>query len=155
VGSKVEVWDLRDGSELPSKVITTPQDISSLAFSWDGTSLVTGDNSGLLLIWSIQHDVQTPIREYKGHTDKITALAVGADPHVLISGSWDETAKVWDSSEGTIKAILRDTMTPCFASQSRPTGGSQLRQVGMTLFGFGIDSPESQCILSAGTREAF
>jgi len=44
---------------------------------------------------------EIPVREYRGHSDRITSLPVGSDGHVLISASWDETAKVWDLQSGT------------------------------------------------------
>lgn len=99
--NKIEILDLESASEQPIKIIASGHDVSSMVFSVDGTSLIVGDETGLISTWSVQDQKQASIHEYRGHSDKVTGLAVSSDGHFLISGSWDETAKVWDLPDGT------------------------------------------------------
>ncbi|MFM5940070.1 MAG: WD40 repeat domain-containing protein [Dolichospermum sp.] len=44
----------------------------------------------------------------KGHSDSVTAIAITPDGKTLISGSDDNTIKVWDFKTGTEKFTLLD-----------------------------------------------
>jgi phospholipase A-2-activating protein len=55
---------------------------------------------------SASHTLQ---RELKGHDKAVTSLAVAATeaaPSVLVSGSWDGTAKIWNVQQGSLIATL-------------------------------------------------
>ena len=43
----------------------------------------------------------------RGHTDKVTSLALSADGKRLFSGSYDNTIKVWDPEVGKETLTLR------------------------------------------------
>jgi WD40 repeat protein len=42
-----------------------------------------------------------------GHNDSVTAVAISADDQIAVSGSWDETLKVWDLLTGNKVATFR------------------------------------------------
>ena len=42
----------------------------------------------------------------EGHTDFVRSLAFSADGTRLVTGSWDNTARVWDVAGGKLVAIL-------------------------------------------------
>jgi len=76
-----------------------------IAFSSDGKTLATvpcrrapghGDYDGKI------HDAATGrlLHRLRGHADDVDCLAFTPDGKKLVTGSWDQTAKVWDASTG-------------------------------------------------------
>ena len=67
---------------------------SSLTFSQDGISLVSGSHDTTIKLW----DVQTGgvVKTFHGHTSGICSVSISADSTVIASGSKDKTICVWD-----------------------------------------------------------
>lgn len=93
----VVLWDTLTNQPLE----TIPADgskPSSVALSGDGKLLAIGYFDARLIIRSLnQHKV---LRELKGHTGGIAALAFSGDAQRLASGGDDATAQVWQVSTG-------------------------------------------------------
>lgn len=53
-------------------------------------------------------ETRTPIRIFKGHTDKVTSVAVAPDGKRLISGSDDKTIRAWDIDNPKPVQVLKD-----------------------------------------------
>jgi len=68
--------------------------VRSLAFSPDGTSLVSGSNDKTIKLW----DVQTGgvVKTFHGHTDWVYSVSISADCTTIASGSEDKTIRLWD-----------------------------------------------------------
>ncbi|KAJ2323546.1 WD repeat protein Lub1, partial [Coemansia sp. RSA 2681] len=60
--------------------------------------VATGSADKTICLWD-PADLTQPTRTLAGHTDNVCALASSPDGHVLVSGSWDKTAKVWVDGE--------------------------------------------------------
>ena len=43
----------------------------------------------------------TPLLDLKGHTGTVTSVAFSPDGTRIVTGSGDQTAKVWDARTGT------------------------------------------------------
>ncbi len=71
----------------------------SVAFSPDGTRIVTGSWDRTAKVWDAR--TGTPQLELKGHTDQVNSVAFSPDGTRIVTGSWDGTAKVWDAEAGT------------------------------------------------------
>lgn len=73
-------------------------DVTSLAFSSDGKSLVSGSNDETLKLW----DVQTGgvIKTFYGHTKNICSVSISPDWTIIASGSWDHTIRLWKVQTG-------------------------------------------------------
>jgi len=68
--------------------------VKSLAFSPDGTSLVSGSYDKTIKLW----DVQTGgvVKTFHGHTGWIYSVSISADWTTIASGSRDTTICLWD-----------------------------------------------------------
>jgi WD40 repeat protein len=86
-----------DGALVPLR----EQPVISVAFSPDGTRVLSGGYERTIKLW----DAATGelIRTFKGHSDLVSSVAFSPDggAHVL-SGSRDHTIKLWDAATGTL-----------------------------------------------------
>ncbi len=55
-------------------------------------------------------------RTFKGHTNWVTAVAFSADGKRLVSGSWDQSVKVWDVATGQMLNTIASKVTGIQAS---------------------------------------
>jgi WD40 repeat protein len=72
--------------------------VGSLAFSPDGTSLVSGSLDTTLKLW----DVQTGgiVKTFHGHTGLVCSVSISADCAMIASGSMDMTIRLWEIQTG-------------------------------------------------------
>ena len=99
----VRVWDASTGVEL--KVLKGHSDqVCSVAFSSDGTQIVSGsyDKSGW--VWDASAGVE--LKELKGHTDWVMSVAFSSDGTRIVSGSLDQSVRVWDVSTGILSNVF-------------------------------------------------
>ena len=69
-----------------------------MAFSPDGTRIVTGSDDRTAKVWDAR--TGTPLLELKGHTSLVTSVAFSPDGSRIVTGSEDRTARVWDARTG-------------------------------------------------------
>lgn len=73
--------------------------ITGLALSPDGQFLASSDEQTIRL-WDLRD--RCLINTFKGHLDRIKAIAVTPDWQILLSASWDKTVKLWHLQEGSL-----------------------------------------------------
>jgi WD40 repeat protein len=101
--------------------------VSSVAFSQDGSRVVSGSDDDTVRIWNTTTgEVQA---ELKGHTDWVTSVAFSQDGSRVVSGSRDNTVRIWNTTTGEVQAELEghtSWMTSVAFSQdgSRVVSGS-------------------------------
>ena len=73
--------------------------VMAVAFSPDGTRLVSGSADNSLRIWDVAtgQPIGAPLL---GHTARVRAVAFSPDGRRIVSGAADQTLRLWDSSSG-------------------------------------------------------
>ncbi len=79
--------------------------ITSVAFSPDGTKIVSGSYDKTIKVWDLgalrpQIAPSWPkltLEKMNAHSGIIMSVAFSPDGTKIVSGSWDNTIKVWDS----------------------------------------------------------
>ncbi|KAF5828571.1 WD40-repeat-containing domain protein [Dunaliella salina] len=90
-------------------------DVRSVAFTPDGTTLVSGSNDKTIKLWDV---ASGSCRDtLKGHTDSVRSVAVSRDGCTLASGSFDKTVRLWNLISRRCIATLsgRTPWTECVA----------------------------------------
>ena len=69
--------------------------INSVAFSPNGTMIVSGSGDKTVRLWDVATHVQIG-EPLTGHTFDISSVAFSPDGKKIVSGSWDKTVRLWD-----------------------------------------------------------
>ena len=70
-------------------------DVSSAAFSPDGTRIVTASWDKTARIWDAA--TAKEIAVLRGHENSVNSAAFSPDGSRIVTASWDETARIWDA----------------------------------------------------------
>ena len=79
--------------------------VNSLIFSSDGTSLVSGSGDNTVKLW----DVQTGgvVRTFSGHSGWVQSVSISAGSTMIASGSNDYTICLWDIQTGECYYVIK------------------------------------------------
>ena len=72
--------------------------VSSVAFSPDGRTLVSGSEDYTLKLWSVSSG--ECLKTFQEHSDSVFGVAFSPDGRTVVSGSEDFTLKLWSVSSG-------------------------------------------------------
>ena len=50
------------------------------------------------------------LKVLEGHTDSVEAVAISTDGAKIVSGSWDNTVRVWSMETGEVETCLPDCL---------------------------------------------
>lgn len=67
--------------------------VNALAFSPDGSLLVSGGDDGLIVFWRVADGVQLQV--FEGHDAGVEAVAFSANGHIVASGGADGALGIW------------------------------------------------------------
>ncbi|KAL0947883.1 hypothetical protein HGRIS_010518 [Hohenbuehelia grisea] len=73
--------------------------VNSVAFSPDGTRIVSGSRDNTIRVWNASTGIQT-MSPLEGHSNFVTSVAFSPDGTRIVSGSVDNTIRVWNASTG-------------------------------------------------------
>ena len=130
----IRIWDVQSGE--PVRTLRGQMgegDEGKLyagALSPDGRWLAVGgmladnphDGSAIRLM-DLQGPADAPVRLLQGHTNVVLSLAFSPDGGRLLSGSGDNTARLWDVESGKALAVLRGHTDHIYAVAFSPDGG--------------------------------
>ena len=106
----IHLWDTDTGILINTLTGQHTNPVTSVAFSPDGRILASGGtnyhfdeatdthaSNGIIHLWNV--DIGTPIHTLTGHTD-VVSVAFSPDGQTLVSGSLDNTLRLWDVVTG-------------------------------------------------------
>jgi len=124
---KVKIWDLATGSLLHALQEPNDRTMKAIAYSADRTRVA----SVVQLEDIVQvRDIVTGNQHYilRGHTDGILAIEFSPNDDHIATGSMDNTIKIWNALDGTLKHTLeghtRDVSAVAFSSNGHIISGS-------------------------------
>ncbi|MDC1069032.1 choice-of-anchor D domain-containing protein [Candidatus Kapabacteria bacterium] len=87
------------------KILYGYMTIMSLAYSLDGSKIISGSSFLTCNIWDA--DSGDELVTLEGHQDDIFSVSFSPDGNNILTGSLDETARIWDANTGEEIMILK------------------------------------------------
>jgi WD40 repeat protein len=78
--------------------------VTSVHFSPDGRTVLTGSNDKTARLWEVETGRE--LRVLRGHEDGVTSVAFSPDGRTVLTGSKDKTARLWDVATGKEVGVL-------------------------------------------------
>ncbi len=112
---QVKVWNLdagrgRKAIQTLGKQLTRKRErrqhrggISGVRFTTGG-NLLSASEDGTAALWDLA--TGNRVREFLGHTSRITGIDLAADGRTVATSSWDNTARLWDLDTGETIRVL-------------------------------------------------
>lgn len=89
-----KIWSLLDNLYVNSETLTHHSNyVGAVLIIEENNWICTASNDSTICVYKYPHTLE-PFIVLKGHTSTVCALAKG-NSNILISGSWDKTAKIW------------------------------------------------------------
>ncbi len=105
-GGKVILTDVETGTEI--KVFeSVDSTLSSIAFTGRGNRFITAGRDATVRLWDGEQNSDKPSRSIKAHRDPITSLAYSKQRGLLVTGSTDNTIKLWRASNSRLIRTYR------------------------------------------------
>jgi len=98
------VWEAETGT-LERSIAALPMRILSVTVSPDGRWLAVSGWDHTPMVFDLTHPESDPIL-LKGHANVVTAMAFFPDGQRIVTGSYDMTARVWDTASGRELVLL-------------------------------------------------
>jgi WD40 repeat protein len=102
--------------------MATQSSVCSVAFSTDGTHIVSGSYDNSVRVWDVSTGKELNV--LNGHTELVNSVAFSTDGTHIVSGSSDISVRVWDMQphyirEQTKSPLMSPTYTGWLLSTNR------------------------------------
>ncbi|WP_083389702.1 P-loop NTPase fold protein [Trichormus sp. NMC-1] len=98
IDGTIEIWDLLTGEKW-SSCQGHKGSVNSVAFSSDGSKLVSGSSDNTVRLWDAETG-EAIGQPFFGHTSNVISVAFSPDGTQVVSGSADNTVRLWDAKTG-------------------------------------------------------
>ena len=100
----IQLWNVENGTH--TKTLKGHTDtVSTLAFSPDGKTLVSGSEDDTLRMWDT--NTGRMLRKLSGHSNDVKSMAFSRDGKMIASGGKDASVRLWDTETGRFLPTLR------------------------------------------------
>ncbi|EPY25941.1 guanine nucleotide-binding protein subunit beta-2-like 1 protein [Strigomonas culicis] len=105
----LRLWSLRTG-QCQGKFLKHTKDVLAVAFSPEDRQIVSGGRDNVLRVWNVKGECVHTL-EQGAHSDWVSSLCFSpSNSTLVVSGSWDNTVKVWDLADSKcIKTLVGHT----------------------------------------------
>ena len=111
---------LRNNNQLITTFTGHSSIVYSVAFSPDGTKVVSGSYDNTVKVW--EADTGNLITTFTGHSDNVESVAFSPDGNYVVSGSYDSTAKVWEADTGNVITTFTGHSNDVYSVAFSPDG---------------------------------
>jgi WD40 repeat protein len=102
----VRIWELETGV-LKRSIQTGGSWTPSLAFSRDGTQLVTGHYDGTTRLWDVTTgQLQHSFPGNTGGLDTVWCAVFAGDESRIVAGTWEGDVRIWDAATGDLLRLF-------------------------------------------------
>jgi WD40 repeat protein len=91
--------------DLPLMTVPAEDVISAVAFSNNGTQIVSGSWDCSVRVWDASTGAELNV--LNGHNHLVSSVAFSSDDTQIVSGSYDRTVRVWDALTGAELKVLK------------------------------------------------
>jgi WD40 repeat protein len=128
------VWDLERGTQFGEEWEDKKIGVHAIALSPDGKTIASGSSDGVVKLRNV--DTGKVIKILTGHTNRICSVCWSSGGGRVVSGSWDETFRVWNVESGQtilgpIKAMDGGMNAVCYSPDANmiATGGYTMLKI--------------------------
>jgi WD40 repeat protein len=114
------VWNANSARRISE--FTEQAQVGLTDFSADDIHLALGLNNGTIAIWDVRH--RRLVRVLAGQTAATGTVGYSPDGKLLVSTSFDDTARVWDTASGRVLRIFPHTGEGFFSTDGRLIAGA-------------------------------
>lgn len=102
-GGEVLIWELNANTP-PVRIVTGAAEVFAVAFSPDGSQLAVGSSAKpeYVTLWDPRDGRR--LGGLAGHSDSVLSVRFSRDGSRLLTGSYDNTARLWNLRDGSSKA---------------------------------------------------
>ena len=99
-------WQIKgkDSHSVPLMTILMDSAVHCVAFSGDGSCIVSGSCDGCVQVWDALSGVE--LKVFNSHTGLVQSVAFSSNGTHIVSGSSDESVQVWDALSGVKLKVL-------------------------------------------------
>ncbi|KAJ3124366.1 hypothetical protein HK098_001190 [Nowakowskiella sp. JEL0407] len=103
----VRLWYIDEEQESRTLLDNLPREVRTVALTNDGEQFVFGCGNN---IYTCSTKTTNLVNTFKGHTREIRSMAISSDGKYIVSGSCDDTVKIWDFETGEeLKTLVGHT----------------------------------------------